>query len=117
PAADPPAGVVVVEAVADVEVPLGAVDLLAVELVAPDQLPARRGRLGRLVYANGGDPGAQRHDHGGQTPASDSRHPVLLVPIGLRPSHGPVELSFYRGRRAGPSGGFWVVDAGAGVVR
>ena len=39
PAGDPRVGVVVVEAVADVEVPLGPVDFLAVELVAPDQLP------------------------------------------------------------------------------
>ncbi len=46
PAADPGIGVVVKEAIADVEVPLGAVDVFAIEVVAPGELPLRGEGLG-----------------------------------------------------------------------
>ena len=54
PAADPLVRVVVEEAVADVEVPLRPVDLLAVELVGPDLLPSFRRRLGGPVRGERG---------------------------------------------------------------
>ena len=49
PAADPHHCIVVVEPVAGIEIPLGFVDLLAVEFVAPHLLPLSRGGLCGLV--------------------------------------------------------------------
>src|SRR5207302_1847144 len=80
PAADPLARVVVVEAVAGVEIPLRFVDFRAVELVAPDQLPPGRDRFGGLVHAGEGKRDCCSDEQRAHKPASDSRHPILPLP-------------------------------------
>ncbi len=78
PAADPLVRLVVVEPVADVEVPLGPVDRLAVELVAPDQFPAVRRGLGRVIRRAEGDAEHRADDQCAKAPSGDPDHTVVL---------------------------------------
>src|SRR5262249_29139324 len=80
PPADPLAGLVVVEPVAGVEVPPGLVDVLAVELVGPDQLPLDRGGLGALVGREQGHPGGGSEDQDDPKPATTTHGPAPLLP-------------------------------------
>src|SRR5262249_52207409 len=73
PAADPLVRVVVVKPVPGVEVPFCPVNVLAVELVAPGQLPPGRGRLRGFVHAGWGvGPGADSDGQCDQTPATST---------------------------------------------